>query len=97
MQVGFIADTSNRDTRKTVHDALGMLVRMTHRGACGCEVNTGDGAGILLSLPHEFFWRVAAKEAGIQNLPSPGNYAVGMFFMPVDLALRERVRLSVGP
>jgi len=93
--VGFIADTSNRDTRKTVHDALGMLVRMTHRGACGCEVNTGDGAGILLSLPHEFFWRVAAKEAGIQNLPSPGNYAVGMFFMPVDLALRERVRLSV--
>jgi hypothetical protein len=43
--VGFIADTTKQDTRKTVQDALGMLVRMTHRGACGCEKNTGDGAG----------------------------------------------------
>lgn len=38
-----------------VNDALEMLVRMTHRGACGCETNTGDGAGILVALPHEFF------------------------------------------
>jgi hypothetical protein len=44
--VGFIADTTKKDTRKTVKDALAMLVRMTHRGACGCEKNTGDGAGI---------------------------------------------------
>ena len=42
-----------------VNDALEMLVRMTHRGACGCETNTGDGAGILVALPHDFYKEVS--------------------------------------
>ncbi|PKI72434.1 hypothetical protein CRG98_007180, partial [Punica granatum] len=53
--VGFVAELSSESSRKTVTDALEMLVRMTHRGACGCEANTGDGAGILVALPHEFY------------------------------------------
>ena len=56
-------------SRQTVADALEMLVRMTHRGACGCEVNTGDGAGILVATPHLFFSEVAANECGIQLPP----------------------------
>lgn len=43
-----------------VMDAIEMLMRMTHRGACGCETNTGDGAGILVALPHEFFSEVCS-------------------------------------
>ena len=56
--VGFVAELSAVPSRKTVSDALEMLVRMAHRGACGCEVNTGDGAGITVALPHEFFTEV---------------------------------------
>lgn len=62
-------------------EANEMLVRMTHRGACGCEENTGDGAGILVALPDEFL-RGAAREAGIGELPSKGSYAVGNVFVP---------------
>jgi glutamate synthase (NADPH/NADH) len=65
-----------------------MLERMAHRGACGCEKNTGDGAGILVALPHKFL-REATKDAGFE-LPPPGEYAVGMVFLPVDEKRRER-------
>ncbi|KAJ9539597.1 hypothetical protein OSB04_026103 [Centaurea solstitialis] len=65
-----------------------MLVRMSHRGACGCETNTGDGAGILVGLPHEFFKEVA-KDVGFE-LPPPGKYAVGMFFLPTSNTRREQ-------
>lgn len=58
-----------------------MLVRMTHRGACGCEENTGDGAGILVAVPDGFL-RKAAQEAGIGELPAEGEYAVGNIFVP---------------
>ncbi|KAK7320851.1 hypothetical protein VNO77_30707 [Canavalia gladiata] len=75
--VGFVAELSGESSRKTVTDALEMLVRMKHRGACGCEVNTGDGAGILVALPHAFYQEVVDFE-----LPPQGKYAVGMFFMP---------------
>ena len=57
-----------------------MLVRMTHRGACGCEENTGDGAGILSSIPHDFFRAVVPE----LNLPAPGEYGLGMFYLPKD-------------
>ena len=67
--------------KKIVVDANEMLVRMTHRGACGCEENTGDGAGILVALPDGFL-RKAAVEAGIGELPPKGDYAVGNVFVP---------------
>ncbi|KAI4307123.1 hypothetical protein L6164_030342 [Bauhinia variegata] len=86
--VGFVAELSGESSRKTVTDALEMLVRMTHRGACGCEANTGDGAGILVALPHEFYNEVA-KDVGFE-LPPPGEYAVGMFFLPTSENRREK-------
>ncbi|KAI7729212.1 hypothetical protein M8C21_016138, partial [Ambrosia artemisiifolia] len=57
--VGFVAELSGESNRKTVTDAIEMLVRMSHRGACGCETNTGDGAGILVGIPHDFYKEVA--------------------------------------
>lgn len=62
-------------------DAIEMLERMTHRGACGCEENTGDGAGILVAVPDGFLRKVAG-EAGIRELPPAGEYAVGNIFVP---------------
>lgn len=85
--VGFVAELSGETSRKTITDALEMLVRMSHRGACGCETNTGDGAGILLALPHEFF-KEAARDNGFE-LPPAGQYAVGMFFLPTSDSRRE--------
>ncbi|KAF4350767.1 hypothetical protein F8388_026477 [Cannabis sativa] len=64
-----------------------MLIRMTHRGACGCETNTGNGAGILADLPHEFF-KEASKDVGFE-LPPLGEYVVGMFFLPTSETRRE--------
>lgn len=58
--VGFVAELSKQPSRKTVTDALEMLIRMAHRGACGCEENTGDGAGILVGIPHQFFSKVCS-------------------------------------
>lgn len=85
--VGFVAELSGESSRKTITDALEMLVRMSHRGACGCETNTGDGAGILVALPHEFYSEVA-KDAGFE-LPPPGEYAVGMMFLPTSESRRQ--------
>ncbi|KAB5531638.1 hypothetical protein DKX38_018308 [Salix brachista] len=84
--VGFVAELSRENSRKTVNDALEMMVRMAHRGACGCETNTGDGAGILVALPHDFYKE--AKDIGFE-LPPSGEYAVGMFFLPTSDNRRE--------
>ncbi|KAG6707010.1 hypothetical protein I3842_06G010500 [Carya illinoinensis] len=86
--VGFVAELSGESSRKTVTDGVEMLVRMSHRGACGCETNTGDGAGILVGLPHEFYHEVA-KDHGFE-LPPPKEYAVGMFFLPKSESRREK-------
>ncbi|KVI07094.1 Aldolase-type TIM barrel [Cynara cardunculus var. scolymus] len=89
--VGFVAELSGKSNRKTVTDAIEMLVRMSHRGACGCETNTGDGAGILVGLPHDFYKEVA-KDEGFE-LPPPGKYAVGMFFLPTSDTRREQSKI----
>ncbi|KAF3432836.1 hypothetical protein FNV43_RR23938 [Rhamnella rubrinervis] len=88
--VGFVAELSGENSRKTITDGLEMLVRMAHRGACGCETNTGDGAGILVALPHDFYKDVA-KDVGFE-LPPQGQYAVGMFFMPTSESRRKESR-----
>src|SRR3546814_5102870 len=59
--VGFIAHLKGRKSHRLVDDALHMLKRMNHRGACGCEENTGDGAGILIQMPHEFLYDECLK------------------------------------
>ena len=76
--VGFVADIKGRASHQTVLDADHVLRRMVHRGACGCETNTGDGAGILTTLPHKFLTKVAQQDLGVE-LPVPGGYAAGFF------------------
>jgi len=85
--VGFIAHLKGRRSHTIVADALTMLHRMDHRGGCGSEPNTGDGAGILTALPHKFLRKAARESLGIE-LPEPGGYAAGNFFLPADDAPR---------
>mgnify|MGYP000014385222 CR=1 FL=1 len=85
--VGLLADLNGQQSRYIVDSALTVLENMEHRGACGCEENTGDGAGILTQIPFDFF-----NELAINNevkLPAPGKYGVGMFFFPRDIAMRK--------
>lgn len=88
--IGFVANLKNIKSNKIVRDALHMLERMEHRGACGCEPNTGDGAGILMQLPHEFFVDECLK-LGIK-LPAFGKYGVGMAFFPKDEKKRQECK-----
>lgn len=85
--IGFIANLKGRKSHKIVEDALHMLTRMFHRGACGCEENTGDGAGILIQMPHEYFLDEARKSGFA--LPAFGKYGVGMLFLPKDEKAKE--------
>ena len=80
--VGFVADLSGRKSHDIVVKALQALSNMEHRGACGCEKNTGDGAGILVQMPDAFLRNVCAS-VGIE-LPGAGQYGVGMVFLPTD-------------
>ena len=78
--VGFIANVKSHSSHKITKDALEMLSRMDHRGACGCEANTGDGAGILTNIPHEFFSEEIKTLFGIEV--NAGSYGVGNVFLP---------------
>ena len=86
--VGFICHMKGEPSRAIVQDALLMLENMSHRGACGCEPDSGDGAGILVRTPHSFLRR-KCKDLGI-NLPAPGQYACGMLFFPRDMVSRRK-------
>ncbi|RYU96137.1 glutamate synthase large subunit [Emticicia agri] len=88
--IGFRAHLKGRRSHGIVADAIKMLERMDHRGACGCDPNTGDGAGILLQIPHEFFLDECNK-LNFQ-LPSSGEYGVGMIFFPMNETEREECR-----
>ncbi len=85
--VGFVVHVKGKKSHSIVEQALTVLLNLRHRGACGCEANTGDGAGILLQLPHTFLKKVCA-EAGVR-LPEPGDYGVGMVYLPPDKAERR--------
>jgi glutamate synthase domain-containing protein 2/glutamate synthase domain-containing protein 1/glutamate synthase domain-containing protein 3 len=80
--VGFVVNVKGRKSHAIVRDALTVLTNLRHRGACGCEANTGDGAGILMQMPHEFLKKACAP-AGIE-LPEAGAYGVGMVYLPPD-------------
>jgi len=79
--IGFVAHIRGVRSHQILRDAEEMLVSMAHRGACGCETNTGDGAGFLTALPHEFLAKVARRDLGIE-LPAPGRFAAGNVFLP---------------
>src|ERR1700691_1234353 len=80
--LGFVANIEGQKSHDIVLKGIQILVNLTDRGACGCDPETGDGAGILIQIPHGFFARECAS-LGFA-LPSPGEYGVGMVFLPVD-------------
>jgi glutamate synthase (ferredoxin) len=80
--VGFVVNIKGQKSHKIIRDALTVLFNLNHRGACGCEANTGDGAGILMQIPDAFFSEVCRKDK-IQ-LPGPDEYGVAMIFLPRD-------------
>ncbi|MGK2964567.1 MAG: glutamate synthase subunit alpha, partial [Tepidiformaceae bacterium] len=86
--VGFIVQLKGIKSHKIVDDGLTALENLNHRGASGSEVNTGDGAGILIQLPHEFFLRECAA-LGIR-LPEPGQYGAGSLFSSPDPIARQQ-------
>jgi glutamate synthase (NADPH/NADH) large chain len=88
--VGFIADIKGRKSRKIIEDALTILLNLEHRGAVGADPRAGDGAGILVQIPHKFFARKCA-DLGF-DLPEPSQYGVGHLFMPRDAEWRETIR-----
>ncbi|TVX91785.1 glutamate synthase large subunit [Paenibacillus agilis] len=86
--MGFVAHIKGQKSHDIVRQALTVLVSMEHRGGQGSEPNTGDGAGIMLQLPHRFFAQ-QMQEQGVE-LPEAGRYGVGMLFMSQDVRIRER-------
>ncbi len=88
--IGFVANIKGNKGHQVISDALTILENMEHRGACGCESNTGDGAGILIQTPHAFFFDECLK-MGV-HLPSFGRYGVGSVFFPKEARLREECR-----
>ena len=92
--VGFIANIKGKKSHQIVSDALSILCNLEHRGAVGADPRAGDGAGILVQIPHAFFARKAA-EIGFQ-LPKPGDYAVGALFMPKETAWRKVIKSIIA-
>lgn len=78
--VGFVAHVRGEKSHQQIMDALIMLENMEHRGACGCDPDSGDGAGIMFQIPHQFFWEECIALDIL--LKEPGHYGVGMAFLP---------------
>jgi len=93
--VGFVADIKGRPSHQIMLDAYHLNSRMDHRGGCGFEANTGDGAGILMALPHSFFQQIARTELQ-KELPEAGQYAVGNIFLPQNTSEREICRKVIN-
>src|ERR1700742_4417420 len=92
--VGFIANIKGKKSHQIVEDALTILVNLEHRGAVGADPRAGDGAGILVQIPHAFFAR-KTKELGFM-LPESGEYAVGALFMPKEKAWRKVIQSIIA-
>ncbi|PWK78705.1 glutamate synthase (NADPH/NADH) large chain [Mucilaginibacter oryzae] len=91
---GFIANIDGHKTNQIIDNALTMLENMEHRGACGCDPESGDGAGILIQLPHEFLMEECSNLE--ISLPEPGEYGVGMIFLPKDSAQKKACRTIIN-
>jgi len=80
--IGFVANIKGEKSHDIIVKGIQVLINLTHRGACGCDAETGDGAGLLIQIPHSFFARECST-LGFR-LPAPGEYGIGMVFFPVD-------------
>ena len=89
--VGFVVHIKGQRSHAIVRKALQVLINLEHRGACGCEANTGDGAGILMQTPDAFFRKVLPF-----TLPADGSYGAGLVFLPRDERDRDAIRDVIG-
>src|SRR6059058_366372 len=89
--IGAVACLTGNASHRTVERALDVLDHLEHRGATGAEVDTGDGAGILLQTPHDLLAEVTDFE-----LPQPGRYAAGMIFLPKEPGIRGRIEQTIA-
>ena len=87
--VGFVADIKGRKSHRILQQAIEVLRNLDHRGASGCEANTGDGAGVLLQLPHAFFKEIGKKAR--LTLPEAGQYGCGLVFLPRNPTKRRKL------
>ncbi|MCL4779285.1 MAG: glutamate synthase large subunit [Gammaproteobacteria bacterium] len=87
--VGFVVDIKGRKSHRILQQAIQVLRNLDHRGACGCEVNTGDGAGVLMQIPHRFLEGVAEQNSF--TLPAPGEYGSGLIFLPRNAGKRRKL------
>ncbi len=78
--IGFVANFKGQKTHEVIKKGLQVLINLTHRGACGCDPDTGDGAGVLIQIPHDYFSKECSK-LGF-TLPPVGEYGAGMMFLP---------------
>ena len=85
--VGFVCDIAGKKSNTIIRQGLEVLRRLSHRGATGADPKTGDGAGILIQMPHDFF--AAACKKNQIALPAQGNYGTGLVFLPRDLTERQ--------
>ena len=85
--VGFVVHIKGQRSHGIVRKALQVLINLEHRGACGCEANTGDGAGILIQMPDAFL-----RKSVSFTLPAEGGYGAGLVFLPHDESDRDRIK-----
>jgi glutamate synthase (NADPH/NADH) large chain len=88
--MGFVVNLGGEKSHEIIRQGIQILINLTHRGACGCDPETGDGAGLLIQIPHEFLKRECANPESGEGfaLPDAGKYGVGMMFLPVDREAR---------
>jgi glutamate synthase (NADPH) large chain len=86
--LGFLVNINGEKTHSIISGGVSVLKNLLHRGATGADDKTGDGAGLQFQIPHLFFKKIA-DESGWE-LPSPGYYGAGMFFLPADKTLRDK-------
>ncbi len=92
--VGFVVNVKGKKSHEIVRQAIQVLLNLDHRGACGCEVNTGDGAGILIQMPHAFLKKVCAVSH--IDLPAEGQYGAGIVYLPPDAGERRECEQIFG-
>src|SRR5579859_3989453 len=92
--VGFVVNMKNKKSHEIVEQGIEILLNLDHRGACGCEVNTGDGAGILIQMPDTFLRKVCDPLR--IHLPAAGQYGAGIVFLPPDALQRKECEQIFG-
>ncbi|MFH1379443.1 MAG: glutamate synthase large subunit [bacterium] len=92
--VGFVVNVNGKTSHQIILDGLTILKNLVHRGAMGGDLMTGDGAGMLIRIPHLFFSRIADESE--YNIGEPGEYGVGFLFMPQDASVRRKLEKEIS-